>query len=85
MGLPKTAGLLYINSHSGNFAGGIAAHGVKYICYDDLEGGEVRTLSFAILIFVLIFLFAFMFAVLGKGDYSPSGSGELPSLTQTLA
>jgi hypothetical protein len=45
----------------------------------------VRTLSFAILIFVLIFLFAFMFAVLGKGEYTPSGSTrEHPALAQVL-
>ncbi|WP_273845123.1 hypothetical protein [Rubrobacter calidifluminis] len=44
----------------------------------------MRTLSFAILIFVLIFLFAFMFAVLGKGEYTPSGSGEHPALTRSL-
>lgn len=45
----------------------------------------MRTLSYAILIFVLIFLFAFMFAVLGKGEYQPSGSsGEPPGISYAL-
>ena len=35
-------------------------------------------LAFGILIILLIFLFAFTFAVLGKGEYEPTG-GEIQS------
>jgi len=34
-------------------------------------------LAFGILIILLIFLFAFTFAILGKGEYEPSG-GDVP-------
>jgi len=38
------------------------------------RGDEVRErLAFGILILLLICLFAFTFAVLGKGEYKPSG------------
>jgi hypothetical protein len=37
-------------------------------------------LAFGILIILLIFLFAFTFAVLGKGEYEPTG-GEAPQQT----
>jgi hypothetical protein len=42
------------------------------------RGDEVRErLAFGILILLLILLFAFTFAVLGKGEYEPTG-GEAP-------
>ncbi len=38
------------------------------------RGGEVRErIAFGVLILLLIFLFAFTFAVLGKGEYEPTG------------
>lgn len=58
---------------------------VKYFSNNESSQGDVlRTLSYAILIFVLIFLFAFMFAVLGKGEYQPSGSAEPPGISYAL-
>jgi hypothetical protein len=35
-------------------------------------------LAFGILIILLIFLFAFTFAVLGKGEYEPTGETPPP-------
>ena len=40
-------------------------------------------LAFGLLIILLIFLFAFTFAVLGKGEYVPSG--EAPPVSSSLA
>lgn len=39
-------------------------------------------LAFGILIILLIFLFAFTFAVLGKGEYEPTG-GEIQPPTSS--
>jgi hypothetical protein len=49
------------------------------------RGDKVRErLAFGILILLLICLFAFTFAVLGKGEYEPTG--EMPQqLSQSLA
>ena len=41
-------------------------------------------LAFGVLIILLIFLFAFTFAVLGKGEYEPTG-GEAPQISSNLA
>jgi hypothetical protein len=41
-------------------------------------------LAFGILILLLICLFAFTFAVLGKGEYEPTG-GEAPRVASNLA
>jgi hypothetical protein len=41
-------------------------------------------LAFGILILLLICLFAFTFAVLGKGEYEPTGE-ESPQVSQSLA
>jgi hypothetical protein len=49
------------------------------------RGDKVRErLAFGILILLLICLFAFTFAVLGKGEYEPTG-GKPQQLTQSLA
>jgi hypothetical protein len=40
-------------------------------------------LAFGILIILLIFLFAFTFAVLGKGEYEPTG-GDVPQQTYSI-
>jgi hypothetical protein len=42
-------------------------------------------LAFGILIILLIFLFAFTFAVLGKGEYEPTGGVALPQTYSNLA
>jgi len=42
-------------------------------------------LAFGILIVLLIFLFAFTFAVLGKGEYEPSGGEAPPQISSSLA
>jgi hypothetical protein len=43
------------------------------------RGDEVRErLAFGILILLLIVLFAFTFAVLGKGEYEPTGQVDPP-------
>ena len=48
------------------------------------RGGEVRErIAFGVLIVLLIFLFAFTFAVLGKGEYEPTG-GTLHQVSQSL-
>ena len=49
------------------------------------RGDEVRErLAFGILILLLICLFAFTFAVLGKGEYEPTGEGS-PQISHSLA
>jgi hypothetical protein len=49
------------------------------------RGDKVRErLAFGILILLLICLFAFTFAVLGKGEYEPTGE-ESPQVSQSLA
>jgi hypothetical protein len=48
------------------------------------RGDKVRErLAFGILILLLICLFAFTFAVLGKGEYEPTGVGS-PQISQSL-
>jgi hypothetical protein len=42
-------------------------------------------LAFGILIILLIFLFAFTFAVLGKGEYEPTGGEIQPPNASYLA
>ena len=41
-------------------------------------------LAFGILILLLICLFAFTFAILGKGEYEPTGL-QSPQVSQSLA
>ncbi len=49
------------------------------------KGDKVRErLAFGILILLLICLFAFTFAVLGKGEYEPTG-GKSHLVSQSLA
>ena len=49
------------------------------------RGGEVRErIAFGVLIVLLIFLFAFTFAVLGKGEYEPTG-GAPHQVSSSLA
>ena len=49
------------------------------------RGDKVRErLAFGILILLLICLFAFTFAVLGKGEYEPTGEKPL-QVSQSLA
>ena len=49
------------------------------------RGDQVRErLAFGILILLLICLFAFTFAVLGKGEYEPTGL-KSPQISQSLA
>ena len=48
------------------------------------RGDQVRErLAFGILILLLICLFAFTFAILGKGEYEPTGL-ESPQISQSL-
>lgn len=42
-------------------------------------------LAFGILIGIMILLFAFVFAVLGKGEYKPSGSSAQPVIVPAQA
>ena len=49
------------------------------------RGDQVRErLAFGILILLLICLFAFTFAVLGKGEYEPTGLHS-PQISRSLA
>ena len=49
------------------------------------RGDQVRErLAFGILILLLICLFAFTFAILGKGEYEPTGLMS-PQISQSLA
>lgn len=41
-------------------------------------------LAFGILIGIMLLLFAFVFAVLGKGEYKPSGSSAQPVVAHVI-